>query len=303
MGEFRLIPDFWLLRAPDAGNETPAERTPGEAPQDEEDAKHIETLDVDSDPSERTPKAGRQMPVLVVLNESSPDDLHVLRKRETVVGRDPRSDITLEDSRVSRSHATIVYENIEQPRRPPSCLLFDNDSRNGTFLNGKRIEKPKALRSSDRIVIGSTVLGFFLRTELELQSDTAVRAMLASRGYRPVEKRITLDLPVELSILLPEETFHPTNLRAVAKDLSRTGMKLITHEMTREIYIQTLRTTRYVKTQIRLPGAPEPLSLRGRAAWIHYDSHQTPPCSTLGVEFENLDEAAVRAIESLLDTL
>ena len=53
------------------------------------------------------------------------------------IGRQPESDLIIRDSRVSRTHARIVAENGEY-------VIEDCGSRHGTFVNGKRIERPGA---------------------------------------------------------------------------------------------------------------------------------------------------------------
>jgi hypothetical protein len=50
-------------------------------------------------------------------------------ERETVIGRDPACDIVLDDERVSRRHARLVFAD-------SAWKLFDLDSTNGTSLQG-----------------------------------------------------------------------------------------------------------------------------------------------------------------------
>ncbi|HEY8131359.1 MAG TPA: FHA domain-containing protein [Thermoanaerobaculia bacterium] len=66
---------------------------------------------------------------------------------ETVIGRGSRCQIRLHSSSVSRQHARIRLDS-----SGPS--IEDLQSRNGTFVNGKRIEAPTALQNGDNIEIG-----------------------------------------------------------------------------------------------------------------------------------------------------
>jgi serine phosphatase RsbU (regulator of sigma subunit) len=64
-----------------------------------------------------------------------------------LIGRQPESTLILRDSRVSRSHARIVFEH-------GGYVLEDAGSRHGVFVNGQRIER-QPLVHSDRIDFGS----------------------------------------------------------------------------------------------------------------------------------------------------
>jgi hypothetical protein len=66
------------------------------------------------------------------------------------VGRDPRNDIVLDDRRVSRRHAEVRL-------RLGRYTLYDLQSTNGTFVNGRRIAE-MVLSDDDRISIGGAEL-------------------------------------------------------------------------------------------------------------------------------------------------
>src|SRR5581483_2105374 len=63
------------------------------------------------------------------------------------IGRGPENDLILRDNRASRAHASIV-------RRDGAFLIEDLGSLHGTWVNGKRIEKPTALHSGDSVHFG-----------------------------------------------------------------------------------------------------------------------------------------------------
>ena len=57
----------------------------------------------------------------------------------------------LGDGRVSKIHCVIIHRN-------DKLYLKDEDSRNGTFLNGERIDRPMVIQRDDIIGIGETRL-------------------------------------------------------------------------------------------------------------------------------------------------
>ena len=71
-------------------------------------------------------------------------------KKEVTIGRDPETDIQIDNISVSRVHAKII-------EGPNYYLLEDLSSTNGTFVNGKRINK-KYIKADDEITIGKHVL-------------------------------------------------------------------------------------------------------------------------------------------------
>jgi len=76
-----------------------------------------------------------------------------LREGENVLGRSGEAQVCLDLARVSRQHARIVVTG----RR---AVLEDLDSKNGTFLRGRRVEAVAELADGDEICIGPAVLVF-----------------------------------------------------------------------------------------------------------------------------------------------
>lgn len=70
------------------------------------------------------------------------------------LGRAVGNDVVLVDDRVSRRHATIHTQGVHE------LWLIDLGSRNGTYLNDRRVSQPTRLRDGDRIQIGPFFLVF-----------------------------------------------------------------------------------------------------------------------------------------------
>ncbi len=71
----------------------------------------------------------------------------------TSVGRDPGSDVFLDDVTVSRTHATFG-------RREDGWFITDVGSLNGTYVNGEQVDETK-LTTGDEVQIGRFKLIFF----------------------------------------------------------------------------------------------------------------------------------------------
>lgn len=78
---------------------------------------------------------------------------YLLDEDEVTVGRDPRADILLDDSTVSRQHAVFRREN-------GAYTVIDAGSLNGTYVNRQRVDKA-TLKNGDEIMIGKFRLIYF----------------------------------------------------------------------------------------------------------------------------------------------
>jgi len=70
------------------------------------------------------------------------------------IGRTEQNTVMLPDDMVSRNHAII------QQMEGGEFFLIDMGSRNGSFVNGRRVSAPVALRDGDRLSFGEARLSF-----------------------------------------------------------------------------------------------------------------------------------------------
>ncbi|HEV3142773.1 MAG TPA: FHA domain-containing protein [Gemmataceae bacterium] len=73
------------------------------------------------------------------------DGMYALKSGLNSIGRMPDNDVVVADPSVSRRHCAIVVHLAR------GCELHDTASKNGTFLNGKRIQGPTRLVCGDVI--------------------------------------------------------------------------------------------------------------------------------------------------------
>lgn len=92
----------------------------------------------------------------------------ILRGGDNIVGRDPASDVWLDDPSVSRRHSRIGIA--ETGNR-----IEDLGSKNGTTVNEMPVTRPIALHDGDRVVFGS-VSGVFRSSSAGLSTETARRS-------------------------------------------------------------------------------------------------------------------------------
>jgi signal transduction histidine kinase/ActR/RegA family two-component response regulator len=88
----------------------------------------------------------------LILLEGAQPGRHWTLGAQALIGRCSGADIALEDTLVSREHVTIS-------RDEGGWLARDLGSRNGTFVNGRRIDVHR-LRYGDRLAVGQSILLF-----------------------------------------------------------------------------------------------------------------------------------------------
>src|ERR1041385_807508 len=84
---------------------------------------------------------------------------------EITIGRTDASDLVLDDSGLSRKNTTIFRDG-------DAVLIADENSTNGTFVNGRKLTgPPEELRGGDEIKIGTDT-----RIRIEIEGDAPFEA-------------------------------------------------------------------------------------------------------------------------------
>ena len=76
-----------------------------------------------------------------------------LEEGETILGRDPDATAFIDHTSVSRRHARIVVSG-------ESATVEDLQSKNGTFVRGKKLDAAERLTDSDELKLGSVAMTF-----------------------------------------------------------------------------------------------------------------------------------------------
>lgn len=125
-----------------------------------------------------------------------------LESAPLTVGRGKDRDLVLESKAVSRRHAQIEAQG-------GSAILVDLGSANGTLLNGRRIDKPVALKETDEIDIAG--FGLRLRRDPDRQAatDRTVIQPASKPGGTPPSRPAADFAEIKVPVRAEEEAAPP----------------------------------------------------------------------------------------------
>lgn len=100
-----------------------------------------------------------------------------LEREMVILGRALEADVRINDTKASRQHAQI--ETIfDSKSKETNYILTDLDSKNGTLLNGQKINQ-ETLQNGDKISIGEHILRFELLDEIDREYQMQIRRLLS----------------------------------------------------------------------------------------------------------------------------
>jgi len=134
--------------------------------------------------AERLEAERRGTPFLLYLDESRQQHIvELVPGQALTIGREPDSEVRLDwDSEVSRAHAML--------ERVGSAwtLIDDGLSRNGSFVNGRRVHGRRRLDDGDAIVVGRTLI-VFVATDGQVRT-TVTTTTGAPPALSPAQQRV-----------------------------------------------------------------------------------------------------------------
>jgi adenylate cyclase len=95
-----------------------------------------------------------QNPYLLLHTVKGSRCLPLIGKNYWTIGRNQDNDLVIPDQCISRNHAILQSTDMGE------FYLIDLGSRNGTFVNGRRVNIPVTLQDTDQVTFGKTELEF-----------------------------------------------------------------------------------------------------------------------------------------------
>jgi len=103
---------------------------------------------------EALPLKAEKGPRLLMLSaEGNSHIVFPLPEGKSYIGRDIENTIVIDDTQISKQHACL---DVSQGK----VFVQDMDSRNGIYLNGKKIQRKTALKEGSLLKLGSTILRY-----------------------------------------------------------------------------------------------------------------------------------------------
>lgn len=85
-----------------------------------------------------------------IVGQFTGGELPLMLGDQVIIGRDPSSELPLQEEGVSRQHAKLLVSST-------AVELRDLNSTNGTFVNGQKVSQ-HMLRPGDKILIGRSIM-------------------------------------------------------------------------------------------------------------------------------------------------
>ncbi|UCE41686.1 MAG: SpoIIE family protein phosphatase [Candidatus Aminicenantes bacterium] len=139
------------------------------------------------------------MPRLFVYPKKGEFFQYSLKDKKISLGRSGDNDIPIQDPFSSGNHALIYPKDSRY-------MIRDNNSKNGTFLNGKRVQRETELNKGDEILIGSTRIVF--------DKELSTNVEMTDAG--PSSANINTIMHLKEVLKKPDIS---TTIRATAKDM------------------------------------------------------------------------------------
>ncbi len=99
--------------------------------------------------------------VLLILSSNFLGKTFIIEKDKVLIGRSESADFCIKDPLISKEHCLITVTE------DGKFFIEDLNSTNSTFLNGKEVKKKTQIFYGERIVIGETIIRFYLEERID----------------------------------------------------------------------------------------------------------------------------------------
>lgn len=134
---------------------------------------------------------------------------------EIIIGRDPASDFCIDEYVISRQHAKVA-------KKWGGMALTDLESKNGTFVNNKRITE-EFLHDGDRVALGTIV--FLFRNPKEINVKALSEEM--AKAQPPLRPKIELPPTLQLAAANVYPSPRQIESRLTAMEIGLIGLGVI----------------------------------------------------------------------------
>jgi diguanylate cyclase (GGDEF)-like protein len=160
---------------------------------------------------EIVPPVLQQRTVIKVLTGLEAGRVHVVTTDTIVVGRGTGVDLRIDDTSLSRQHCRIRLTN-------GSYFVEDLGSRNGTMVNGLRIQAPQLLEDGALVQLAaSTIIMFSQQEDLEVQAEQRLYASAVLDPLTGLHNRRHLDARLKSEFAFASR--HQTPLSVLLIDI------------------------------------------------------------------------------------
>ena len=136
-------------------------------------------------------KSLKKTPYLLLKTTKGKRYFPLVGKNYWTIGRGSENDFIIRDNCISRNHAIL------QSTETGEFLLIDLGSRNGTFVNNRRVSIPMTINSGDQITFGKTELDFYCPLR-DRQAHSEVEASRERDTMALHERRLTSVMVVDM---------------------------------------------------------------------------------------------------------
>lgn len=154
-------------------------------PKDSQDQSLAETCIEYKHSDEAVPAAEARGCLLQIYPVPANPGLSRLIAPRSVLGRDPASQVPIDDTSVSRMHASIEWTD-------GACHVTDLNSTNGTWVNETRVRSQVQLQGGEMLRLGNTILKFMLALDEEAQYHAVVHDLITRDSLTGIFNRAYL---------------------------------------------------------------------------------------------------------------